>query len=267
MHANRKRTRISLSFFFSPSLPKALAYARRTLHADRRVKGSFALVSLALHAAKIEILITGERNTARPPTGTALLLVIEFIKIKIKHRARGRITSGRGGGGGEKKTPRDADAGGGGSFAGRQRAISSRFRAQGFPGKISSPKYLSREKVASFQLSASTLFAGSLCIDRRGAARLLAVTDRYKLFNLRINSEILPGTQTRRKRVRRERERGGEKRGVSSSYLVKGSLPRVRRTNISRRRTLPLPLLSPATCPGVKKAEEKTEEAARRIKK
>jgi len=120
-------------YFFS----KALVY--------RCVKGSFALV-VALHAAKIEILITGALKRHRT---AALLLVIEFIKIK--HRA-GRIIS--------KNAMTTVRA------RWPPRAI---FLVFARSGKISNRKYLSGKKVTSFQLSVSTLFASSLCIDRRDA--------------------------------------------------------------------------------------------------
>lgn len=108
--------------------------------------------------------------------------------------------------------------------------------------KYRGQKYLSGEKVTSFQLSVSTLFASSLCIDRpapfaRARARA-RYTDRYKLFNLRMNGEILPGTQTKEEEEEeKEAEKvEGKRRGEEVPllfYLVKGSLPRVRRTNLS----------------------------------
>lgn len=58
-----------------------------------------------------------------------------------------------------------------------------------------------------------------------------AVTGRYKLFNLRMNGEILPAGRTEgRRRPRRKKE---EQPPSSLASPVKGTPPRTRRTNIS----------------------------------
>lgn len=119
---------------------------RHTLHTDKRVGGSFALVCREYTRWKLKY-----RRVTQPPTDV-ITRVIEFIKIKIK---RGYvILKNEGAASGRAQSLCRAQY----RFRVRRGAVRGRENI--------GPKYLLDEKVTSFQLSVSTLFASSLCIDR-----------------------------------------------------------------------------------------------------
>lgn len=140
---------------------------------------AFALILFVVCDRNWNTTVYQYQYRRRRPT---LLLVIEFIKIKIKRRPAILFRKTRP----YERTRRSA----------RIVARNNCFACGGL-GKISGRNYLSGEKVTSFQLSVSTLFASSLCIDRPAPFARCYSLGRYKLFNLRMNGEILPGTQTR----------------------------------------------------------------------
>lgn len=101
--------------------------------------------------------------------------------------------------------------------------------------------------------------AGAVCSRARARARY---TDRYKLFNLRMNGEILPGTQTKEEEEEKEAEKveGKRRRGSPSPLLAcKRKSPK----STSNESLSRFAAARPATCPGVKKAEEEAAAAAK----
>jgi len=112
-----------------------------------------------------------------------LLLVIEFIKIKIKRRA---VILFR------KTRPCEANTG---------RSARDNRSACGELGKISGRNYLSRRK--SYEFSIKRVYVVRRFIMYRSTGAVCSpLPAGYKLFNLRMNGEILPGL-VRGKRKRR----------------------------------------------------------------
>jgi len=145
-----------------------------------------------------------------------LLLVIEFIKIKIKRRA---VILFR------KTRPCEASAG---------RSARDNRSACGELGKISGRNYLSRRK--SYEFSIKRVYVVRRFIMYRSTGAVCSpLPAGYKLFNLRMNGEILADAQT----CAREEEK--------ETYL---SYPRERESPENTSNEYPLPssslLLLPA---------------------